>query len=267
MLETVLILGSLSLLFGALLAYAARRFAVQEDPRVEAILDALDGSNCGACGLGGCKAYAESVAAGESAPDLCVPGGEETARALGEVLGQEIDCSTGRCVAEVACIGSPDVAYEKFEYDGVPDCKFADKYMGGFKACDYGCLGLGTCVESCPFDAITMGDNKLPRVDEDICTGCGVCVKACPRDIMRIVDYERKGKVVPCNSRDKGKKTREVCEVGCIGCRACVKVCPQEAIVVENYLAFIDHHKCDDCGACVEKCPRPIIKDIGKVFV
>ncbi|NLC11760.1 MAG: Fe-S cluster domain-containing protein [Firmicutes bacterium] len=248
---SIVILGGLGLVFGLLLGYAALRFAVEEDPRVEAILEALDGCNCGACGFGGCKAYAEAAASGECPPDLCVPGGEETAKAVAEILGKEVKAQARRRVAEVACIGSPDVAHERYEYDGVPDCKFAHNYMGGYKACQYGCLGLGTCVEACPFDAISMGENKLPRVDEDLCTGCGVCVKACPRGVIRLVDYERHGKVVLCNSKDKGKITREVCEVGCIGCKACVKACAQDAIVVEDNLAFIDHTKCTTCGACV----------------
>jgi len=38
------------------------------------------------------------------------------------------------------------------------------------------------CSTSCPFDAITIGEdiNKQPVVDFDNCTGCGVCVYSCP---------------------------------------------------------------------------------------
>ncbi len=37
------------------------------------------------------------------------------------------------------------------------------------------------CSTSCPFEAITIGDdiNNLPKVDFDKCTGCGVCVYSC----------------------------------------------------------------------------------------
>lgn len=38
------------------------------------------------------------------------------------------------------------------------------------------------CSTSCPFEAITIGEdiNKLPVVDFDKCTGCGICVYSCP---------------------------------------------------------------------------------------
>lgn len=38
------------------------------------------------------------------------------------------------------------------------------------------------CSTSCPFDAITIGEdiNTPPVVDFDKCTGCGICVYSCP---------------------------------------------------------------------------------------
>ncbi|XMB72228.1 4Fe-4S binding protein [Mycoplasmatota bacterium WC30] len=38
------------------------------------------------------------------------------------------------------------------------------------------------CSTSCPFDAITIGEdiNKIPEIDFDVCTGCGMCVYSCP---------------------------------------------------------------------------------------
>ena len=38
------------------------------------------------------------------------------------------------------------------------------------------------CSTSCPFDAITIGDdiNQIPKIDFSICTGCGSCVYSCP---------------------------------------------------------------------------------------
>ena len=140
-------------------------------------------------------------------------------------------------------------------------------YGKGFKACQYGCLGLGTCVEVCPFDALHMGGNGLPVVDEESCIGCGVCAKACPRDIIYIVSAYRTGKVILCNSKDRGKVASDACEAGCIGCKACIKGCPQGAIIVENNLAFIDSDKCNDCGECLDLCKRDVIRDAVKVAV
>ncbi|QMS85498.1 4Fe-4S binding protein [Candidatus Xianfuyuplasma coldseepsis] len=38
------------------------------------------------------------------------------------------------------------------------------------------------CSTSCPFHAITVGDdiNTPPQVDFELCTGCGICVYNCP---------------------------------------------------------------------------------------
>ncbi len=263
----LVVIGGLGLIFGGVLAFAANKFYVEEDPRVETICDLLPGANCGACGFPGCVAFAEQVVAGNASVDACIPGGGGTCDNICEVLGVESVASEGRKIAEVYCIGSPDVAPEKFEYHGVEDCQAAALFHGGFKACKYGCLGLGTCARACPFGGVTMGENKLPIIDLSRCTACGSCVKACPRDIIRIVDADRVGKTVLCNSKDKGKATRQACEIGCTGCKACLKACPQEAITVEDNLAYIDHTKCDDCGECVEACPRDIIKDVSKVPV
>lgn len=46
-LNSVLVLGTLGLIFGAILAYASKKFAVDVDERVESILDVLPGANCG----------------------------------------------------------------------------------------------------------------------------------------------------------------------------------------------------------------------------
>ncbi|QVK19012.1 4Fe-4S binding protein [Mycoplasmatota bacterium] len=46
----------------------------------------------------------------------------------------------------------------------------------------YESIPCNPCSTSCPFGAITIGDdiNNLPKVDFDKCTGCGVCVYSCP---------------------------------------------------------------------------------------
>lgn len=264
---SIVIIGGLGVLFGGLLAYAAKRFAVEEDPRVETVCDLLPGANCGACGFAGCSSAAEKIVAGEVPVDSCIPGGKKVADTICEVLGIESVASEGRKVAEIHCLGTKDVAPDKFDYQGVKDCKAAMMYSGGFKACTYGCLGLGTCVDVCPFEALSMGENGLPQVDTEKCVGCGVCAKACPRNVIHIELADRKAKYVPCNSKASGKIVRQACEIGCIGCKACVKACPNDAITVENNLAVINREKCDDCGKCAEACKRGIIKDVGRVLV
>ena len=39
---------------------------------------------------------------------------------------------------------------------------------GGPKACTFGCLGEGSCVAACPFDAIHIQDG-IAVVDKDAC--------------------------------------------------------------------------------------------------
>jgi Na+-translocating ferredoxin:NAD+ oxidoreductase subunit B len=246
-------LGLIGLIFGLLLAMAARFFAVQTDPLVESIKEALPGANCGACGYAGCSNFAEAVSAGETKSNGCIPGGDETAQAIAQLLGQEAG-DASQPVATVFCIGDCYKTSDRYIYDGVQDCAVASDFVGGFKSCSYGCLGFGNCVRACLFDAIKMGEHGLPIVDYDQCTGCGLCATACPRDIIQMLPKSKEGHLVLCNSHERGKAVSAACEVGCIACKACVKACPQEAIEMVDNLAVIDLDKCNDCGECVPKC-------------
>jgi Na+-translocating ferredoxin:NAD+ oxidoreductase RNF subunit RnfB len=246
-------LGGIGAVLGLLLGAAAHFFAVESDPRVEAVREALPGANCGACGYAGCNKFAEAVVDGGAPVNGCIPGGSMAAEAIAAIMGQEA-VSVKPMVAEVFCRGDRRRARDLFAYDGVQDCAQAQQYHGGFKACSYGCLGLGNCVRACPFEAISMGPEGLPRVDGEKCTGCGLCQEACPRGIIRLVPKGDHGHLVWCSSQERGKKVSEACEVGCTGCKACIRACPREAITMEGNLAVIDLEKCDDCGLCVEKC-------------
>ncbi len=252
-LYAVATLGGVGALLGILLGAAAHFFAVAVDPRVEAVRDALPGANCGACAYAGCNKYAEAVVEGAAPANACIPGGSASAEAIAAIMGLEA-AAVKPLVAAVFCRGDRSRAGELFLYNGISDCVQAQQYHGGFKTCPYGCLGLGNCVRACPFEAITMGPNGLPRVDEAKCTGCGLCRDACPRGIIRLIPKGDAGHLVWCSSQDRGKKVSGACEVGCTGCKACVRVCPREAISMEGNLAMIDLDKCDDCGLCVEKC-------------
>ncbi|NLA26385.1 MAG: RnfABCDGE type electron transport complex subunit B [Firmicutes bacterium] len=246
-------LGGVGILLGILLGAAAHFFALETDPRVEAVRNALPGANCGACAYAGCNKYAEAIVEGRAPVNACTPGGSASAEAIAAIMGQDVS-AVEEVVAAVFCRGDNVRASEKFLYDGISDCAYAQQYHGGFKTCPYGCLGLGNCVRVCPFDAIAMGPDGLPQVDEELCTGCGLCRDACPRGIIRLVPKGNQGHLVWCSSQERGKTVTRACEVGCTGCRACVRACPQEAISMEGNLAVIDLAKCDDCGLCMEKC-------------
>jgi RnfABCDGE-type electron transport complex B subunit len=262
----VAVLGTLAVAFGALLAVAHFFFHVRVDPRQAKIEEILPGSNCGSCGYGGCAAYAEAVAKGEAAPDRCTPGGPEGARKIAEVMGVQIAGFVPK-VAVVKCQGSRRHTHDRFRYVGEHDCRAATATQYGQTACPYACLGFGTCVAACPFDAMVMdAETGLPRVLEDRCTACGTCAEVCPKNIIEILPVDQYVHVL-CRNEDRGKVVRQVCEVGCIACHKCEKVCPVEgsAIHVNGNLAEVDLEACISCGKCVRACPVGCIGNFRKL--
>ncbi|PAB61381.1 RnfABCDGE type electron transport complex subunit B [Anaeromicrobium sediminis] len=257
MLVPIASLGGMGLLFGAGLAFASQKFAVEVDPRITAIGEALPGANCGGCGYPGCGGFATAVVEGKAPVNGCPVGGSECAEKIGEIMG--ISAGGGvKKVARVICNGTSDNCKEKYDYSGIEDCKAAAMLGGGAKSCSYACLGLGTCVKACGFDAIEITDDGVASINPDKCVACGKCLDVCPKNVIDMVPYEQEV-VIECNNKERGKTVKDNCSVGCIGCQICVKSCPFEAITFENNLAKIDYEKCTNCMVCVEKCPTKAI--------
>ena len=251
------VVGGVGLFIGVFLGIAGKTFAVEVDPREEAIAAALPGNNCGGCGYAGCSGLASAIVKGEAECGGCPVGGAPVAAQIAEIMGMEAG-ETVHKVAFVKCAGTCDKANQDYKYTGVEDCKMmAFMQNGGPKSCKYGCMGFGSCVKACPFDAIHVVDG-IAVVDKEACKACGKCIAACPKNLIELVPYEQKH-LVQCNSQDKGKDVMKACKVGCIGCMMCKKVCPNDAITVENNIAHIDSEKCSNCGLCAEKCPKKII--------
>jgi len=265
-LGSILELGFLALLFGAFLGFAAKKFAVEVDPRIEEIESILPGANCGACGYPGCAGFAKAVVEGKASPDGCIPGGAETAKMVSEILGTEAGEKV-KMIATLKCRGGNQRAKKKFEYEGINECRAASLVQSGPLVCPDGCIGLGSCMEACPFDAITMSDEDLPVINPEKCTGCGVCIEVCPKNVLELMP-EKKHVWIACNNTQKGALTRKGCDTGCIGCMRCVKECPKDAITVENNLAHIDYDKCINCQICVVVCPTGTIhtKKSGEIL-
>ena len=253
----ILVIGGMGLVFGALLAVAAKAFAVKVDERVPKILNSLPGANCGGCGFAGCSAYADAIVKGEAKVNCCPVGGKAVADKISAIMGVESG-EISRRFARVMCSGTPECAKSKFIYNGPQDCHSAAKLGGGWKACSYGCLGLGSCTKVCPSGAMQLKDG-IAFVDRDKCIACGMCAKECPKGVIELVDAYA-AYAVSCSSRDKGKTVRAFCRTGCIGCGICAKNCLADAITVENNIARIDPKKCVNCGMCAEKCPQKVIK-------
>ena len=265
MLESILFpiicVGGLALVFGVILGFSAKKFAVESDPKVDKIINVLPGANCGGCGYPGCAVFAERVVNGEANYRGCPPGGSSAATEIAKQMGVDA-APTSRKVAFIMCNGTNDNIKRNYIYDGPKSCVSASQLAtGGNKTCTYSCIGLESCKNACPFNAIKMVDS-IAIVIEKRCTAFGKCVKVCPMKLIEIVPEKSKVRVL-CNSRDKVRLVKENCRAGCFGCNLCQKVCPEDAITVADNIAHIDYSKCTLCMECVNKCPSKAIKVMG----
>lgn len=253
------VVSIIGLLIGLFLGLASKKLEVSVDETEAKIRDLLPGANCGACGYAGCDACAKAIAIGEAGADVCPVASSDIHVEIAELMGGNVE-ATEKKVAYVNCAGTCGKSKTNSTYYGPKDCKLAAGIGGnGSKACGYGCMGFGSCVKVCAFDAIHIVDG-IAAVDKEKCTACGMCVTECPIDIIEMVPQKART-LVTCSSNDKGKDVKTVCSIGCIGCRLCVKACQYDAIHVNDNLAKIDYSKCTNCGACVKVCPVKIIEE------
>lgn len=256
---TIIIAFVISFALGILLGLFKKIFAVKVDPKIQEVRDALSGANCGGCGFAGCDSFAEAVVKGEASTDGCVAGGASCAEAISKILG----VSGGEVrpkVAILACNGTKDCAKDKGEYNGVKTCKAANLIINGTKKCSYGCIGFGDCIEACPFDAISMGNNGLPVVDYSKCVGCGKCARSCPKKLIKVVFKDQKGSFALCsNFSDNKPQIKKDCSNGCFKCGICAKKCPEQCIDVSSGIPVIDYSKCTSCSECVKACPDKVL--------
>jgi len=191
MVTAVVLMGGMGILIGVVLAVASKVFYVWVDPKIEAVESALPGANCGGCGLPGCSANAEAIVAGKAEPNSCVAGDSELALAIAAIMGVSVEVKEPD-IARPGCYYGVQNSDLNYVYNGLKDCRAVALLGGGVKVCRIGCLGLGTCAAECPFDAITMGPENLPVVDEQKCTGCGTCERVCPKHIINLSSVTRR---------------------------------------------------------------------------
>ncbi len=247
MLGGLLVMGGLGIVVGAGLAIASKIFYVYVDPKIEAIEDALPGANCGGCGLPGCSANAEAIVKGKASPSSCVAGGPELAAEIAEIMGVKFELREPE-IAKPGCTYGVQDADLKFRYDGVQDCRAAVLLNGGSKLCPIGCLGLGTCVKACPFDALRIGPDNLPVVDMEKCTGCGTCERVCPKNIIHLTSNTLR--IMHLNVLDE-----------CLA--PCQQRCPAQ-VDIPLYIRLIDQGRDKEALQVIkESVPMPL--SIGRV--
>lgn len=289
MLIPVLIIGGVGLVLAVGLGIASRRLAVENTELIERIVAVLPGTNCGVCGYAACSRYARAVAAGTAGEKLCVPGGAQVAVQLAEFMSLAA-APREPVYAVVRCQGGRDQARPLVRYEGVEDCFAAHALGKGPSVCREACLGLGTCVHTCPRGAISIRDNGVAWVDAERCNGCGDCLESCPRALIALVPSLHKI-YLACANRDSGPGVAEYCSVGCTACGVCARLSAPGAVSMKYNLPVLDYangdnfvvaahrcpqrsfvdlvkarpkanidSKCDGCGACREHCPVDAIR-------
>jgi Na+-translocating ferredoxin:NAD+ oxidoreductase RNF subunit RnfB len=228
----VLAMGALAALLAVLLTIAAKHLAVDEDERLETLIDALPGNNCGACGQPGCRGFAEALLAGSVQPAECTVSTAEEKTRIADLLGVTVG-EVERRVARLACAGGANVARLRADYVGEPSCAAAALISGGGKGCTWGCLGYGDCALSCDFDAIHIDEHDLPQVREDACTACGDCVAACPKDLFSL-EQTADRLWVACRNMEAGDRLLENCRVACTACARCAHDAPSLITMAGN---------------------------------
>ena len=187
--------------------------------------------------------------------------GAEVAEAIAEIMGIKIEAKEPD-IARPGCYFGVQDADLKYIYNGLDDCRAVALLGGGMKVCTIGCLGLGTCARVCPFDAIAMGPEGLPVVDEKKCTGCGTCERVCPKHIITLSSITR---------RIMREYTTEECTT------PCQRSCPA-GIDIREYIRQIslgDNHRAvqvikerNPFPAIIGRiCPRPCELDCRRNFI
>ncbi|BCB26919.1 electron transport complex subunit B [Sulfurimicrobium lacus] len=164
MFNALLVMIGLAVVLGAVLGFASLKFKVEGNPLVEKVDAILPQIQCGQCGFPGCKPYAEAIASGNVAINLCAPGGEAVMKRLADLLGVEPQ----PLAAEAALPKPKQVA-------------LIDEQT---------CIGCTLCFQACPVDAIVGAAKQMHTILDSECTGCELCLPPCPVDCITMVAVE-----------------------------------------------------------------------------
>ena len=156
----VLLLSGLGIVIGTALAWVGRPRGDEQTRLIDAVDALLPQTQCAQCGYPGCRPYAAAIAAG--APiNRCPPGGDDTIRALAELLARP-------ATALATDLETP-----------------ADDRIARIE--ESACIGCALCLPACPVDAIVGAARHMHTVVARHCTGCELCLPACPVDCIAMV--------------------------------------------------------------------------------
>lgn len=161
MLSGVVILVGLATGLSAVLVISARLLGSSGSSAADAIENLLPRIQCAQCGYPGCRPYAEAIANGTAGINRCPPGGDETIRALANLLGRDplpLDTSLGEASMQRRAMID-----------------------------ETACIGCNRCVEACPVDAIAGLPQRMHTVIASHCTGCELCLPPCPVDCIAMI--------------------------------------------------------------------------------
>ena len=195
----VVVLGITGILMGLFLAYASKKFEVEVDPKVEAILAVLPGANCGACGFPGCAGYASGVALEGAKMTLCAPGGPKVIEKLGEIMGVAVEIPVKKKPVKktvekkvVAQTGDPISASAEFiEKNKRMLNKFKDAFDAGDKE----------AYEKLENLAKTAGKDELLKCFEEIKAGKIIASGSAPAAAVKLEPITATKEFVEKNKR------------------------------------------------------------------
>ena len=153
---SIIVLGIIGIVGAAVLFVVARRFHVQEDPRIDEVEALLPGANCGGCGRSGCRDFAAACVCADTLDGLnCPSSSTETMKKIGEIVGLAAVAAKPK-IAVIKCNGTCDLRPSLARFEGAPTCSVLASLGTGESACPSGCLGCGDCVTACPWGAMRM---------------------------------------------------------------------------------------------------------------
>lgn len=132
--------------------------------------DLLPQTQCGLCGYrDGCLPYAHAIVTQNTPTNLCVPGGDETAHQIAQIMQKT------PLPAVPSKWGKDPKTHRPIQVRAVID--------------ESSCIGCTKCLPACPVDAIIGTAKHMHSIMTDLCTGCELCLSPCPVDCISLVPY------------------------------------------------------------------------------